>query len=404
MNFVRNSASAILASSLIAAAAQAQISNNEIRIGYLADMSGTYRDLSGPGGLEALKMAVEDFGGTVDGKKIVLFNADDLNKPDVGANTVRQWIDERNVDMVTGLVASSVVLAASKVVEQGGKLALISGAAASSLTNEHCSPNHIHWTYDTFALANGTANAVLKDGGKSWYILTADYAFGHSMEADIKKVVQAEGGSVVGAVRHPFPSSDFSSYILQAQGSGADVVALANAGADTVNSLKTASEFGVTQSGQRLAGMVVFLNDIHAMGLDVTQGLMLTTGWYWDMNEETRAWAERYQKRVGSKPTMVHAGIYSATTHYLNAVKQTGSDDTATVRAQMAKTPVNDMFAKDGRIREDGRMVHDMYLVKVKTPSDSKGEWDLYQMVRTIPGNEAFRPLAESQCKLVAKN
>ena len=404
MNFVRNSASAILASSLIAAAAQAQISNNEIRIGYLADMSGTYRDLSGPGGLEALKMAVEDFGGTVDGKKIVLFNADDLNKPDVGANTVRQWIDERNVDMVTGLVASSVVLAASKVVEQGGKLALISGAAASSLTNEHCSPNHIHWTYDTFALANGTANAVLKDGGKSWYILTADYAFGHSMETDIKKVVQAEGGSVVGAVRHPFPSSDFSSYILQAQGSGADVVALANAGADTVNSLKTASEFGVTQSGQRLAGMVVFLNDIHAMGLEVTQGLMLTTGWYWDMNEETRAWAERYQKRVGSKPTMVHAGIYSATTHYLNAVKQTGSDDTATVRAQMAKTPVNDMFAKDGRIREDGRMVHDMYLVKVKTPAESKGEWDLYQMVRTIPGNEAFRPLAESQCKLVAKN
>ncbi len=404
MNFVRNSASAILASSLIAATAQAQISNNEIRIGYLADMSGTYRDLSGPGGLEALKMAVEDFGGTVDGKKIVLFNADDLNKPDVGANTVRQWIDERNVDMVTGLVASSVVLAASKVVEQGGKLALISGAAASSLTNEHCSPNHIHWTYDTFALANGTANAVLKDGGKSWYILTADYAFGHSMEADIKKVVQAEGGSVVGAVRHPFPSSDFSSYILQAQGSGADVVALANAGADTVNSLKTASEFGVTQSGQRLAGMVVFLNDIHAMGLEVTQGLMLTTGWYWDMNEETRAWAERYQKRVGSKPTMVHAGIYSATTHYLNAVKQTGSDDTATVRAQMAKTPVNDMFAKNGRIREDGRMVHDMYLVKVKTPAESKGEWDLYQMVRTIPGDEAFRPLAESQCKLVAKN
>lgn len=404
MNFVRNSASAILASSLIAATAQAQISNNEIRIGYLADMSGTYRDLSGPGGLEALKMAVEDFGGTVDGRKIVLFNADDLNKPDVGANTVRQWIDERNVDMVTGLVASSVVLAASKVVEQGGKLALISGAAASSLTNEHCSPNHIHWTYDTFALANGTANAVLKDGGKSWYILTADYAFGHSMEADIKKVVQAEGGSVVGAVRHPFPSSDFSSYILQAQGSGADVVALANAGADTVNSLKTASEFGVTQAGQRLAGMVVFLNDIHAMGLEVTQGLMLTTGWYWDMNEETRAWAERYQKRVGSKPTMVHAGIYSATTHYLNAVKQTGSDDTATVRAQMAKTPVNDMFAKNGRIREDGRMVHDMYLVKVKTPAESKGEWDLYQMVRTIPGDEAFRPLAESQCKLVAKN
>jgi branched-chain amino acid transport system substrate-binding protein len=404
MKTIKKTAAAVLVSSMIAGAAQAEISNDEIRIGYLADMSGTYRDLSGPGGLEALKMAIEDFGGSVDGKKIVTFNADDLNKPDVGANTVRQWIDERNVDMVTGMVASSVVLAASKVVEQGGKLALISGAAASSITNEFCSPNHIHWTYDTFALANGTANAVLKDGGKSWFILTADYAFGHAMEADIKKVVEAEGGSVVGTVRHPFPSSDFSSYILQAQGSGADVVALANAGADTVNSLKTASEFGVTQSGQRLAGMVVFLNDIHAMGLEVTQGLMLTTGWYWDMNEEARAWAKRYEERMGSMPTMVHAGIYSAATHYLNAVKETGSDDTATVRAQMAKTPVNDMFAKNGTIREDGRMVHDMYLVQVKTPAESKGEWDLYKVVSTIPGDEAFRPLSESQCKLVTKN
>ena len=404
MNIIKKTAAAALVSSMIAGAAQAEISNDEIRIGYLADMSGTYRDLSGPGGLEALKMAIEDFGGSVDGKKIVTFNADDLNKPDVGANTVRQWIDERNVDMVTGLVASSVVLAAAKVVEQGGKLALISGAAASSITNEFCSPNHIHWTYDTFALANGTANAVLKDGGKSWFILTADYAFGHAMEADIKKVVEAEGGSVVGTVRHPFPSSDFSSYILQAQGSGADVVALANAGADTVNSLKTASEFGVTHSGQKLAGMVVFLNDIHAMGLDVTQGLMLTTGWYWDMNDEARAWAKRYEARVGSMPTMVHAGIYSATTHYLNAVKATGSDDTQTVRAEMAKTPVNDMFAKNGKIREDGRMVHDMYLVQVKKPEESKGEWDLYKVVRTIPGDEAFRPLAESQCKLVTQS
>lgn len=402
MKNLKKTAAAALVASMIAGTAQAEISNDEIRIGYLADMSGTYRDLSGPGGLEALKMAIEDFGGNVDGKKIVTFNADDLNKPDVGANTVRQWIDERNVDMVTGLVASSVVLAAAKVVEQGDKLALISGAAASSITNEFCSPNHIHWTYDTFALANGTANAVLKDGGKSWFILTADYAFGHAMEADIKKVVEEEGGSVVGTVRHPFPSSDFSSYILQAQGSGADVVALANAGADTVNSLKTASEFGVTQSGQRLAGMVVFLNDIHAMGLEVTQGLMLTTGWYWDMNDETRAWAKRYSERVGSMPTMVQAGIYSATTHYLNAVKATGSDDTKTVRAHMAKTPVNDMFAKNGTIREDGRMVHDMYLVQVKTPAESKGEWDLYKVVSTIPGDEAFRPMADSQCKKMA--
>jgi branched-chain amino acid transport system substrate-binding protein len=399
MKAFQKTASAILASTLIASAAQAaQISDDEIRIGYLADMSGTYRDLAGPGGLEALKMAAEDFGGSVDGKKIVIFNADDLNKPDVGANTVRQWVDERNVDMVTGLVASSVVLAATKVVEQADKLALISGAASSGITNEFCSPNHIHWTYDTYALANGTAKAVLGAGGKSWYMLTADYAFG---QADITKVVEGGGGSVVGKVRHPFPSSDFSSYVLQAQGSGAEVIALANAGADTVNALKTASQFGVTQSGQKLAGMVVFLNDIHAMGLDVTQGLMLTTGWYWDMNDETRAWAKRYHERVGSMPTMAQAGVYSATMHYLNAVKATGSDDTTTVRAKMAATPINDMFAKGGQIREDGRMVHDMYLVQVKTPAESKGEWDLYKIVSTIPGEQAFRPLAESQCKLV---
>ena len=404
MKVFQHTASAILVSSLIASAAQAEISNDEIRIGYLADMSGTYRDLSGPGGLEALNMAIEDFGGQVNGKKIVVFSADDLNKPDVGANTVRQWVDERNVDMVTGMVASSVVLAASKVVEQSGKLALISGAAASSLTNEYCSPNHIHWTYDSYALANGTAKSVLADGGKNWFILTADYAFGHAMEADISKVVEADGGKVVGKVRHPFPSSDFSSYILQAQGSGADVIAFANAGADTVNSLMTASQFGVAQSGQKLAGMVVFLNDVHAMGLGVTQGLMLTTGWYWDMNDESRAWAQRYHQRFGKMPGMVPAGIYSATMNYLNAVKATGSDEAQAVRTQMMATPVNDMFAKNGKVRADGRMIHDMYLVQVKTPAESKGEWDLYKIVRTIPGDEAYRPVSESKCKLLTKS
>lgn len=404
MKVFQKTARAILVSSLIASAAQAQVSDDEVRIGYLADMSGTYRDLSGPGGLEALNMAVEDFGGQVNGKKIVVFSADDLNKPDVGANTVRQWVDERNVDMVTGMVASSVVLAASKVVEQAGKLALISGAAASSLTNEFCSPNHIHWTYDSYALANGTAKAVLASGGKNWFILTADYAFGHAMESDITKVVEADGGKVLGKVRHPFPSSDFSSYILQAQGSGADVIAFANAGSDTVNSLMTASQFGIAQSGQKLAGMVVFLNDIHAMGLAVTQGLMLTTGWYWDMNDESRAWAQRYFKRTGKMPGMVPAGIYSATMNYLNAVKASGSDDAQAVRKQMMATPVNDMFAKNGTIRADGRMVHDMYLVQVKTPAESKGEWDLYKIVRTIAGEEAYRPLAESKCKLLTKS
>lgn len=390
-----------VAAGLLSSTAQASISDNEVRVGYLADMSGTYRDLSGPGGLEALKMAVEDFGGQVNGKKIVIYNADDLNKPDVGANTVRQWIDEKNVDVIAGLAATSVVMAVNKVVEQENKLAIISASASSSLTNEYCSPNHIHWVYDTYALSNGTAHAVLQEGGKDWFILAADYAFGHSLEADITKVVESEGGKVVGKVRHPFPSNDFSSYILQAQGSGAEVVALANAGADLVNALQTASQFGVAQSGQQLAGMVVFLNDVHSMGLEVTQDLMLTTGWYWDMNDETREWSQRYYDRVGRMPSMTHAGVYSSTMHYLNAVKDTDSDESQVVRAKMIETPINDMFAKNGQLREDGRMVHDMYLAQVKKPAESKSEWDLYKILRTIPGDQAYRPLAQSQCKLI---
>lgn len=401
MKGLRKTISLILAAGLLSSTAQAAISDNEVRIGYLADMSGTYRDLSGPGGLEALKMAVEDFGGQVNGKKIVIYNADDLNKPDVGANTVRQWIDERNVDVITGMVATSVVMAVNKIVEQENKLALISASASSSLTNEHCSPNHMHWTYDTYALSNGTAHAVLEEGGKDWFILAADYAFGLSLEADITKVVESGGGKVVGGVRHPFPSNDFSSYILQAQGSGAEVVALANAGADMVNALQTASQFGLAQSGQKLAGMVVFLNDVHSMGLDVTQGLMLTTGWYWDMNDETREWSQRYYDRVGRMPSMTHAGVYSSTLHYLNAVQETDSDDAQVVRAKMIETPINDMFAKNGKLREDGRMVHDMYLAQVKTPAESTSEWDLYKILRTIPSEQAYRPLAESQCKLI---
>lgn len=404
MKVFQHTASAILISSLIAGAAQAQISDDEIRIGYLADMSGTYRDLSGPGGLEALNMAIEDFGGQVNGKKIVVFSADDLNKPDVGANTVRQWVDERNVDMVTGMVASSVVLAASKVVEQSGKLALISGAAASSLTNEYCSPNHIHWTYDSYALANGTAKSVLAEGGKKWFILTADYAFGHAMEADVERTVKAEGGKVVGKARHPLASSDFSSYILQAQASGAQVIGLANAASDTVNAITTAKQFGLVDAGQSLAGLMVFINDVHALGLEATQGLQLTTGWYWDQNEESRAWAKRFHERTKRMPTMVQAGIYSSTRHYLQAIKDIGSDEAQAVRKQMMATPVNDMFTKNGHIREDGRMVYDMYLAQVKAPAESTGEWDLYKIVRTIPAQLAFRPLSESTCKLVNKS
>ncbi|MCO7244980.1 MULTISPECIES: ABC transporter substrate-binding protein [Halomonadaceae] len=392
---------AAAATSLMASNAQAQMSDDEVRIGYLADMSGTYRDLAGPGGLTAMEMAVEDFGGSVNGAPIVISSADDRNSADVGANTVRGWIDEDNVDMVGGLVASSVSIAVSNVIEENDGLAIVSGSAASSITNEHCTPNHIHWVYDTYPLANGTAKAVVDQGGDSWFMLTADYAFGHALEADVTSVVEANGGEIVGGVRHPFPTNDFSSYILQAQGSGAKIVGLANAGSDTVNAITTASQFGLTQSGQQLAGLLIFLNDVHALGLEATQNLLLTTGWYWDMDDQSREWAERYYAEEERMPTMVQAGIYSSTMHYLKAVEAAGTDDPETVRAQMAEMPIDDFFARNGRIREDGRMIHDMYLAQVKTPEESTGEWDLYEILSTIPAEEAYRPLSESQCELV---
>jgi branched-chain amino acid transport system substrate-binding protein len=298
-------------------------------------------------------------------------------------------------------VASSVSIAALKVIEEKNGLGIVSGSAASSITDEHCAPTHVHWVYDTYPMANGTAKAIVDQGGDSWFLLTADYAFGHALEEDVTEVVEESGGTIVDSVRHPFPTNDFSSYILQAQGSGAKIVGLANAGADTVNAINTASQFGLVQSGQQLAGLIVFLNDVYAMGLEATQGLLLTTGWYWNMDDESREWAERYYERVGSMPGMVHAGIYSSTTHYLNTVAELGSDDPVAVRAAMAEKPINDFFARNGRIREDGRMVHDMYLVEVKSPEDSTHDWDLYEILSTIPAEEAYRPLSESQCKLV---
>ncbi|MDX5376360.1 MAG: ABC transporter substrate-binding protein [Halomonas sp.] len=404
MTFIKKtlaSSIAIAATAAMATTAQAEISDGEVRIGYLADMSGTYRDLAGPGGLEALQMAVEDFGGSVDGAPIEVFSADDSNSADVGANTVREWVDQRNVDLVAGMVASSVTIAVTKVLEDNDGFGIVSGSAASSITNEHCTPNHIHWVYDTYPLANGTARAVVEQGGDTWFMLTADYAFGHALEGDVTKVVEENGGEVIGGVRHPFPTNDFSSYILQAQGSGAEIIGLANAGADTVNAINTASQFGVVEAGQQLAGLLVFLNDVHAMGLETTQGLLLTTGWYWNMDDQAREWAERYYERVGSMPTMVQAGIYSSTMHYLQAVEATGSDDTQTVREYMMKQPIHDFFARNGRIREDGRMVHDMYLARVKSPEESTHEWDLYEILTSIPAEEEYRPLAASPCDLV---
>jgi branched-chain amino acid transport system substrate-binding protein len=377
------------------------ISDNEIRIGYLADMSGVYRDPIGPLGEDAIHMAIEDVGGSVQGANIVVFSADDRNSPDVGSSVVREWIDECNVDMVTGLVASSVTLAAVSLLQEADKLGLVNGAVSSGVTNEHCSPNHIHWVYDTWAMSNGTAKAITQEGYKNWYLLSADYSFGHALEADVERVVTENGGTIVGRARHPFPNNDFSSFMLQAQASGADVIALNNAGGDTINAVQTAGEFGVTQAGQVLAGMVLFSTDIRSIGLENAQGLQFTKAWYYDLNEETRDWAERFRERTGSMPTMVHAGIYSSTRHYLEAIAAVGTDDTQTVRQQMADTPINDIFATNGYIREDGRMVHDMYLVEVKTPEESANEDDLFRIVRTIPAEEAFRPLSESVCPLV---
>ncbi|KMQ75608.1 ABC transporter substrate-binding protein [Marinobacter subterrani] len=401
MTMIKKLLTSAVATAMMVGGAQAEISNDTVKIGYLADMSGTYRDLAGPNGLAALEMAIADFGGKVNGAKIEVVSADDRNSPDVASSTVRRWLENENVDMVAGLVASSVSIAVSDILQENDKLGIVSGSAASSITNEHCTPNHIHYVYDTYPLANGTASAVVKEGGKTWYILTADYAFGHALEGDVRRVVEANGGEIIGTLRHPFPTPDFSSFILQAQASGADVVALANAGSDTTNAINTASEFGVTQSGQTLAALLLFLTDVHALGVEAAQGIQLTTGWYWDMNEETRAWADRFMEKTGVRPTMVHAGIYSSTMQYLKAVDATDSDAAQVVRKQMMETPINDMFAKNGRIREDGRMVHDMYLAEVKTPAESKGEWDLYDIVRTIPAEEAFRPLSESKCPLV---
>ncbi|SFP55489.1 branched-chain amino acid transport system substrate-binding protein [Geopseudomonas sagittaria] len=393
-----------LCTGLLAGTAQASISDDEIRIGYLDDLSGPYSDLAGPGGLEAIRMAVEDFDSKVGDKKIVLFSADHKNNADLGANTAREWLDRRGVDLIAGLNSSAVAITVSRLVEEKNRFAIVSTAAAASLTNEYCTPNHLHYVYDTYSVSNGAANAIVANGGDSWYLLSADYAFGHAMEEQVSKAVAASGGKVIGKARHPFPTSDFSSYILQAQASGAKVIGLASAGSDLVNAISTANQFGLVDAGQTMASLMVFITDIKAIGLPTAQGTQFVSGWYWDMNDASRAWAKRYYERTKRMPTMVQAGMYSSTYQYLKAVEATGSDDPQGIREHMMKTPINDMFTQNGRVRADGRMVHDMYLAQVKTPEESKGEWDLFKILSTIPADEAFLPLSESKCKLVAKN
>jgi len=382
-----------------AGTASAQISGDVIRIGIITDMSGLYADIDGPGGVEAIKMAIADFGGNVAGKKIEVLSADHQNKADIAASKAREWFDQQGLDMLIGGTNSGANLAMAKVASEKKKPFISVGAATSRLTNEECSPYTVHYAYDTVALAKGTGSAIVKQGGKSWFFLTADYAFGASLEKDTSDVVKASGGTVVGSVKHPLSASDFSSFLLQAQSSKAQILGLANAGGDTINSIKAANEFGINKT-MKLAGLLMFINDVHALGLNLTQGMYLTDGWYWDLNDDTRKWARRYFEKMKKMPSMLQAADYSSTMHYLNAVKAVNSDDADKVMAQMKKTKINDFFAKNGEIRPDGRMVHDMYLMEVKKPGESKYAWDYYKVAQTIPADQAWTTKAESKCAL----
>ena len=387
----------------LSAGAQAQVSGGVVKIGVLTDLSGTYSDLAGSGAVLATKMAVEDFiAKEKPNFKIEVVSADHQNKADIASNKAREWFEREGVDTATELVTTSTALAVMKVAKEKDRIAIMNGPGSTAITNEQCNDVTVHYAYDTYALANGTAKAVTKQGGKTWFFLTADYAFGQALEKDAAAVVTANGGKVVGSVRHPFPGSDFSSFLLKAQASGAQVIGLANAGADTTNTIKQAAEFGITPT-QTLAGLLMFITDIHSLGLKSTQGMYLTEGFYWDLNDETRAWSKRFFNTQKKMPTMVQAGQYSSIYHYLKAVKAAGSDDTKKVMAQMKKMPINDFFAKNGQIREDGRMVHDMYLMQVKKPADSKYPWDYYSVRQVIPAADAFQPLSQSRCSLVKK-
>ena len=379
--------------------AQAQISGDTVKIGIITDMAGVYGDIDGMGGVEAIRMAVADMGGTINGKKIEVLYAEHQNKADVAAAKAREWFDTQGVDMLIGGTNSGTALAMAKVALEKKKPFLVVGAATSALTNDQCSPYTVHWAYDTTALAKGTGNAVVKAGGKSWFFLQADYAFGAALQADVSTVVKAAGGTVVGTVKHPLAASDFSSFLLQAQSSKAQILGMANAGGDTINTIKAANEFGVTKT-MKLAGLLVFINDIHSLGLATTQGMYLTDSWYWNKDADARAWSRRFFEKMKRMPSSIQAADYSAAWQYLGAVKATGTDDADKVLAHLRKGKINDMFAKGGFIRGDGRMVHDMYLMQVKAPDKSTEPWDYYNVVETMKGEAAWTTKADSKCPL----
>jgi len=376
-------------------------SNGSVKIGVLSDMSGVYKAIEGPGAVIAAQMAAEDFGGSVLGEKIEIVSSDHQNKADVASSIAREWIDRDHVDMLVGMDNSSVGLAVQGLASGKNTITMNTGAGSTALTEEQCSKYGIHYVYDTYALPVGTATAMVANGGKSWFFITADYAFGHSLRDNTSRVVKELGGEVKGSVEAPLSTNDFSSYLLQASSSGADVIGLANAGGDTVNAIKQANSFGIVQRGQKLAGMLVFLTDIKALGLDTAKGLQFTTAFYWDRNDESRKWSQRFFDEHGAMPTMVQAGVYSAVMNYLKAIKAAGTDGSDAVRAQLGEMELNDFFVKNGKIEANGLMSHDMYLAKVKTPDESKGDWDLLDIVSTIPADKAYIPISESACSLV---
>jgi len=385
------------------AAPVGRVSDDVVRIGLLLDMASIYSDITGTGSITAAKMAIDDFGGKVLGRPIELIFADHQNKADIASVQAREWFDRRAVDAILDVAASTTALAVMDVARSRNKIVVLASPASATITNEACGPNFVHWTYDTYAMAHGTADALMKRGYDTWFFITADYVFGYTLEQNTRDVVAANGGKVLGSVRAPLNTADFSSFLLQAKASKAKVIGLANAGTDTINAIKQAAEFSITRGGQRLAGLLVFLNDVHSLGLATAQGMVLTSAFYWDMNDETRAWSQRFFKLTGKMPNMAQAGQYSATMHYLKAVEAAGTDDTAAVMQKMRELPIDDVFTHNGRIREDGRMVHDMYLFEVKAPSESRAPWDYYKLLATIPAENAFTPLAQSLCPLIRK-
>ncbi len=403
MKFTRIAGAMAVASIFAASGAQAQISGDTIKIGFITDMSGLYSDIDGPGGAEAIRMAIADMGGSINGKKIELLVADHQNKADVAASKLREWIDTQGLDMIIGGTNSGTNLAMAKVALEKKKPLISIGAGTNRMTNEECTPYTIHYAYDTVALAQVTGSQIVKNGGKSWYFLTADYAFGASLEKDTSDVVKANGGTVVGAVRHPLAASDFSAFLLQAQASKAQILGLANAGGDTINAIKAAKEFGINKT-MKVAGLLVFINDVHSLGLPTAQGLLVTDSWYWDKDDASRGWSKRFFEKIKKEPSSLQAADYSATMFYLNAVKAIGTDDADKVMAQMRKTRINDFYANDGYIREDGRMIHEMYLLEVKAQSESKYPWDYYKLVAKVPGEQAFLSPAKSVCSLIKKS